>query len=158
MSEPRTKISEIKNALKQLDQKYEDLGAIGNDLRNQLTDAIREYIRETNILGRIKWNLHRHNNNLSLWVRAFDDPEAKKFQEIANEGYHYTYDLDDETGAAVRCDDDEMKIEFGKPSQLVKFVQIYGVKLDLSRLENEREKLQQELIALNGTIALLENR
>ena len=153
-------VEEIKSAIDQFEKERETFEERGFELRAKLNDAQRRYMSETKLLSRIKWLLYTGYTDDSLTLRAFSssDPEARKFEEFANKGWHYAYQTGDELGTEIRADDGQLTIKFDDPKNLAKFVRLYDIKLDLVQLKERQADLETKLLAVDETIALLENK
>jgi hypothetical protein len=136
----RKELSIIRKKMKKLDEESSKRVQERIDLDIQQREIIKKILFEEKILSKIKWTVQFEYSTLSIHAWR---TKITFFDKLLRIGDCYSFGL--EEGISIVFHDSDINIRFDKEPNLLKFIESWELKLDLSSLKKVEGELKNEL-------------
>ena len=133
-------IEDIQKDLEEIENKRGELCVIYNNLEKERRDVIVAKIKEKSILKKGKWEVYSHNAKGSLICR--DSSEI--IQDISEYDY-YSFEIQLTETVKLRNDDTDLFLFFKTNSEILPFIQEWGLIIDTEIMDNNLATTRIEL-------------
>src|SRR5271157_3556949 len=147
----RQELSIIKNKVKKLDEESYKRAQEQIDLDIQKRELIKKILFEEKILSKIKWTVEFEYSKLSIHAYR---TKLTSFNKLLGTEDYYSFGL--EKDISISSHDLDIYIRFEKEPNLLKFIESWELKLDLSSVKKTEGELEKQLSEIKNIIEKFE--